>query len=139
MPKVSVEWDEPGAGSICLDGSPVIWFNLPTDWEDGWNPDVHAEGLAFLDRLPRWAQEVDHAYWCARSYERLAASLSGASDAVEKSIDVSAHTPLLDQFEADIAGLADDVFVSDITAGKLRRLIAEARAAEEWMRSVGET
>lgn len=75
MPKVYVEWDEPGAGGICIDGKRLIDFSVETDWSEAWEPKVDPVALAFLDRLPRWAQEVTHAYWCAkRSEERAALS-----------------------------------------------------------------
>lgn len=69
--QISVEWDEPGAGSIWIDGRRVINFGVETDWSDAWNPKVDPEGLALLDRLPRLVQEVDNAFDVARRYEAM--------------------------------------------------------------------
>lgn len=66
---IHVEWDEPGAGSIVVNGERLVSFNIPTDWSDAWNPAVNEKAMRFLDSLPRLFQEVENAYDTARRYE----------------------------------------------------------------------
>ena len=73
--KVYVEWDEPGAGGICVDGKRVINFGIDTDWSDDWNPQVNEVGQQLLDQLPRLIQERDMAYDTA---QRIQAELIAA-------------------------------------------------------------
>lgn len=67
-PTIHVEWDEPGAGGIVINGERVIDFGIKTDWSDHWNPHVSRRGLWLMDVLPRLVQERENAYATARKY-----------------------------------------------------------------------
>jgi hypothetical protein len=67
--QVYVEWDEPGAGGICVNGERVIHFSIDTDWSDPWNQQVNEVGLRLIDQLPRLVQEREMAYATAQELE----------------------------------------------------------------------
>lgn len=69
VPRIDIEWDEPGAGGIIVNGDRLVNFSIGTDWSESWNPQVNAKALAFIDALPRIVTEVQFAYDCAKRYE----------------------------------------------------------------------
>lgn len=69
VPRIDIEWDEPGAGGIVVNGDRLVDFSIGTDWSESWNPQVNAKALAFIDALPRIVTEVQFAYDCAKRYE----------------------------------------------------------------------
>lgn len=68
--QVYIEWDEPGAGGICINGDRNIGFSIATDWSDPWNPQVNEAGQQLLDLLPRLVQERENAYATAQRLEQ---------------------------------------------------------------------
>lgn len=89
-----VEWDEPGAGGIVVNGERCISFGIDTDWADTWHPVVSAAGLAFIDQLPRLVQEHQMAQELAQRLEAerdaLARKLQTTIDKLNSATEIAA-------------------------------------------------